>query len=332
MAPSQARHRRGFTLVELLVVIAVIGILIALLLPALQIARDAARRAQCRNNLKQMALAIHTFESAQRHFPQGGTEPLPEYTANPSNRGAPIELGWQYHILPYIDQLNIHQLPSHREMQRLVISLYFCPSRRSLSFTQTVEAGERQTHVLTDYAGATPGPFEEGVTAAAQSRIMDEFWKGSIFTPPPKQKYFGIITRTVSSDPCTHNQVKDGLSNTLLVSEKWLIVDRYESGDWFDDRGWTAGWSVDTMRSTGFVPRPDDTTRKGPGTLFPGAGGGPVPPDEWPLGHQFGSAHTGGVYAAFGDGRVELISYHVDREVFNRLGDRRDGLPVGALE
>ncbi|MEM8735280.1 MAG: DUF1559 domain-containing protein, partial [Planctomycetota bacterium] len=100
--------RRGFTLVELLVVIAIIGILVGLLLPAVQAAREAARRMQCSNNLKQLALACHNYESAHRAFPYAFTPAITPYARNADNNNQE-SWGWGALILPFIEQTNLYQ-------------------------------------------------------------------------------------------------------------------------------------------------------------------------------------------------------------------------------
>jgi prepilin-type N-terminal cleavage/methylation domain-containing protein/prepilin-type processing-associated H-X9-DG protein len=335
MSIAVNRGRRGFTLVELLVVIAIIGILIALLLPALQVAREAARRTQCTNGIKQMCLAIHTFESSQKKFPQGGTDPWPpvwyipnvgEYKAQfypnepvPANAQKVMGMSWAYAILPFIEQLGLSKLPDENQMATVSVPFYFCPSRRAPS----TQAGR----YLMDYATATP--TKTGGTRAdpnalqlENSAAVDAFWGNiggafydhTIGPRDQKRVFNGIITRTWIAQPCTFAKIKDGASNTMLLSEKRLSRLEYSIGDWHDDRGWTDGWDPDVIRSTGFVPKPDADL--------------PTSSSLEPfLGYRFGSAHTSGVNAAFGDGRVTHIDYAVDPRVFALMGDRRDGAP-----
>ena len=104
------RQRRGFTLVELLVVIAIIGILVALLLPAVQAAREAARRMQCKNHLKQIGLGVNTHHEAHGHYPTGGKDCI---NVGEPDKGYGSEQpgGWFYNILPYIEEASIHDQP-----------------------------------------------------------------------------------------------------------------------------------------------------------------------------------------------------------------------------
>src|SRR5262245_20738462 len=109
--PSSAR-RTAFTLVELLVVIAIIGILVALLLPAIQAAREAARRTQCKNNVRQIRLALQNHEGTRKVFPTGGTKRSPDlqkYLTNGTANGpAKQGLGWAYQLLPYLEEQAVH--------------------------------------------------------------------------------------------------------------------------------------------------------------------------------------------------------------------------------
>ena len=133
-------------------------------------------------------------------------------------------------------------------------------------------------------------------------------------TPGVSYGYYGVITRTIASNPCKDKDITDGNSNTMVIGEKRIFINRYELGDWHDDVGWTDGWDPDIVRYTGYLPGPDVVE------------GAPVGQGE--LGFRFGSAHTTGINAVFADGHVVLLSYDIDLVTFNALGDRRDGLTV----
>ena len=316
MCRRQLTKRGGFTLVELLVVIAIIGILVALLLPAIQAAREAARRTECRNNLKQIGLAMQNHHDLYRVFPTGGDHPWPRIenyppTAGPRAIADKQGVGWMYQILPFMELQAIHDIHVHAELERQVISEYFCPSRSAVR-----KQGPR---VLNDYAGATPG----------------EFWHGSVWRVPYNQQWDGVIVRTNwdrqanppcsagSSPPTSMAGILDGTSHTIVVGEKRLRPVRYESGDWHDDRGWSDGWDPDIMRSTG-INGPWNY-RYGPDTNLPGSDPSGC---HHSCGFDFGSAHPAGANFVFADGAVRMIDYTIDKNVFDHLGDRRDGYEI----
>jgi prepilin-type N-terminal cleavage/methylation domain-containing protein len=157
----------AFTLVELLVVIAIIGVLVALLLPAIQAAREAARRVECTNKMKQMGLAVQNLADAQKVLPTGGDGTFPEitnyvtpYQSTSGKANGPEKQGLSlfFQILPYLEQNSVHGLNNSVALQQTVVPLYFCPSRRG---AKVVIADEHtpiggQQIALIDYAAATP--------------------------------------------------------------------------------------------------------------------------------------------------------------------------------
>ena len=367
------RPLHGFTLVELLVVIAIIGILVALLLPAIQAAREAARRTECINHLKQVGLAMQNFVDSQRTFPTGGDGPRPLIEnflkdslsvtdplqrRGPANGPAKQGLGWGYQILPYLEQNALHNLVSTKQLKATVVSLYFCSSRRSPVVAEVDLGGPTETVVLTDYVGATPctcklidcverfDPRDSvPMTGSAHSKSSPASNAWSFFrgkeaggppsSPPDDSVYDGIIVRTPwrwrvaalipgdprefpknAPQPVKPAQIEDGLSNTLLVGEKYVRSDLHAGGSFSDDDGWTAGWDPDIMRSTCFQPLGDSAPEGFSNDNFYGKNA-----DSW----NFGSAHPGVHNAVFADGSVHSLSFDIDVVLFNHLGTRNDG-------
>ena len=349
-----AQDRRGFTLVELLVVIAIIAILIALLLPAVQSAREAARRTHCANNVKQMGLAVHNLLTAHQRFPTGGYGAWAPYDPNAGPEKQKV--GWMYQILPYVEQSDLHDIQTTNiyDMAREPVGMYFCPSRR-----KPTRAPSAPLRYLNDYASATPGYWSGdpiyGSEENAYPQLADSFWQtwgpGRNSTPP-NTVWRGIIVRsswtgsalvpgvTRAAKP---SDIFDGLSNTLMLGEKRLGItiesgpafgsgDGYAGGEWHDDRGWTDGWDPDIVRSTAFPLQADSDTTEVHVTLgIPQSA--VIPPgahdlQETPLGYCFGSAHIGGMNGCMGDGSVRFISFSVDHQVFAVIGDRAEGQVV----
>lgn len=274
-------------------VIAIIAILIALLLPAVQQAREAARRSSCKNNLKQMGLAIHNFHDVKKQFPNGGSIPWDWNNRNSDTDTGP---GWMVQILPYVEQENLSKVTSTAQVESTIVTIYACPTRSGPRFNGT--------HVLADYASATP---------ANSPGSWDQFWYGEIWSVPGSHaRYNGLIVRSGANRKGTFASCTDGLSNTLMVGEKWLRPHNYHGGDWHDDRGWTDGWDPDIVRYTGFRPvRDAESTGYG-----------------WE-GYQFGGPHDGGFNGLLGDGSVRFISFNINETVFNNLGHKSDGNTLG---
>lgn len=224
-------RRGGFTLVELLVVIAIIGVLVALLLPAVQAAREAARRSQCQNNLKQIGLGLHNHHDIYGVFPTGGRD---YYSARTFANGNPEVInrqdwGWLYQLLPFIEQQNQWEVAADAAVQSALIKTYFCPSRRPA----TLLGGSRGVN---DYAGNAGTYTSTGYA-----------WGDG---------YNGVVVRN-TQPTVGFAHITDGTSNVVFVGEKRL--DRYAMGTFQcdDNEGYASGWDWDIIRWGNDPPQPD---------------------------------------------------------------------------
>jgi prepilin-type N-terminal cleavage/methylation domain-containing protein/prepilin-type processing-associated H-X9-DG protein len=228
--------RRGFTLVELLVVIAIIGILVALLLPAVQAAREAARRTQCTNHIKQMMLAMHNLESAMKCFPSGGMAPyssieyyltdskLADGSQNPNPQGQPFGpekqgLSWAYQLLPYLEESATHSIKKADDLNSMIISEYHCPSKRGP--TRSIYGAE-----LMDYAAAVPSRPHRQIGPANPNYVYvndDPTW-GT--TGCAVQEFWGDVGGNIRfENPDIQNLTPAQLSNPkLFVGFMGVIV------------------------------------------------------------------------------------------------------------
>jgi len=313
----KARSRAtGFTLVELLVVIAIIGVLVALLLPAVQMARESARRMQCQNHLKQFGLAFHNHSDNFGHLPTGGWGW--SYVGDPDEGFAEKQPGgWLYNILPFIEQKTLREIGAGdaaalklNDLKRLVetpVKIYNCPSRRPATLypmlIQALNAAQPLTQgAKTDYS------------VNAGDQLADQLDGGSPTAAPPAPfTYTGIC---FVRSKVRMAEITDGTSNTFMVGEKHLSVQNYRTGaDLADNENLYVGFDNDMYRSA------NNTSTGAVGNIrFP-----PRSDSRTADLRTFGSAHPGGFNAVLCDGSVRNISYNIDVNTFMGLGNRADG-------
>jgi prepilin-type N-terminal cleavage/methylation domain-containing protein len=289
--PRSSTARAGFTLIELLVVIAIIGVLLGLLLPAAQKVREAAARAKCQNNLKQIGLAFQDHHDSYNYFPSGGGDwwSIPTYVNGQPAVGAQQQAGWGFQILPFIEAANTWKgSPASDDFDRAVVAvgtpnaMFFCPSRRGM---QTVTV-------------SLPGYFDDQpVTVALCDYAASNYEETGVVL-------YKKTTRIAD--------VTDGTSNTLLVGDKRLNLAKLGRPQNDDDTGYATGFDNDVVRYTTKAPAPDYSAPKGDGD------------------YRFGSSHVGGFNTVFVDGSVHSLSYTIDPTVFSYLGNKSDGQVINS--
>ncbi|MCP4782744.1 MAG: DUF1559 domain-containing protein [Fuerstiella sp.] len=296
--------RRAFTLIELLVVIAIIAVLIALLLPAVQQAREAARRTQCKNNMKQLGLALHNYHDVNRTFPSGWIAVTNRrQTAHEGLNGA----GWGAMILPYLDQTPLYQKfdadyaihdPVNVPFIDNVLTAWQCPSDPKPEKWQIEEEGSPGTVLAelptANYVGSFGTDELDGCENAAGTPPVlpsGQCRSDGVFYHNSKVKIRDII---------------DGTTNTFMIGER-----RTDAG-----QGWLSTWP-------GMVAEGEEAFQRILGSADH------VPND--PVGHldDFSSHHVGGAQFTMGDGSVRFISENIDHGLYQSLATIQGGETVG---
>jgi len=318
-------RKNGFTLVELLVVMVIIGILLSLLLPAVQMVREASRRTKCQNNLRQIGLAALAQEAAGGSLPSGGWGE--HWVGDPDRRsGVDQPGGWIYQILPYMDLQELHDLKfeagveyssaTAAEKEAMVARLlemqtpgFNCPSRRKggpyphTASGNPVNSAATQRDARSDYAANGGDTFFDAGVGPTLAEAETYSW-------PFTTECNGVV---FMRSKISLGNIQDNMPSTYLFAEKYLDPLHYEDGaDPGDDFSMYSGHGSDTIRWGSVPPRRDQSG---------------VVNDQ-----AFGSAHASGFNAVFGDGSVRLIKYEIDPEMHRRMSNRKDGLVVDVEE
>jgi len=359
MLPKTNRRPLAFTLVELLVVIAIIGILVALLLPAVQSAREAARRTQCKNQLKQIALGCLLHVDTHNFLPAGGWNY--NWSADPDRGyGESQPGGWPYSLLAYIEQQQLRDLgkgqtgsaatwrPFSEQLHTTPVPAFICPSRRSESVSIGTWATVHEQPWLASVANTRGVAKTDYAANSGTSRVFD----GDSYENPDTYTEVTNGHKWKSADKCNDpssvrdynrcqsgvmhirseiklSQISDGTTKTYLVGEKYMNSDLYAGSngdlkDWGDNQSMYCGFDWDHHRIAYHHVEDGQRSRSlgDPIDYQPTPdtpGESPFPPNK------FGSSHAGGLNMAMCDGSIHFVSYDVESVVHSNLADRRDG-------
>jgi len=305
---------RGLSLIEVVVALAIVCLIGALVLPAVQQCREAARKLTCRNQLRQLALAVHAHEAAHQHLPTGGWGW--RWNGDPDRGfGAEQPGGWMYNLLPFVELSSIRDQGTGLSFERKAIAikaavavpvpLFTCPSRRgvsSLPFVHPVDfinTDRPSAVVRSDYA-ACAGDTAFDVSLG-RGRGPRSFKEGD--SPTYRWLYADLNGVVFRRSTTTFAAIQRGASNTYLLGEKYLCRRDYRTGKaQNDDQDAFVGFDIDTLRTTDpqYPPLADE----------------PAVANE----QGFGSAHPGAFSMAMADGAVVSVSYSIERELHRTRG------------
>jgi type II secretory pathway pseudopilin PulG len=286
-------------LVELLVVIAIIGVLVALLLPAIQAAREAARRTECQNHLKQIGLALQTYHDTQKSFPKG------------RDKSDQFSVSWAFNLLPQIEEMVVYATydkdyrvddQQNEKAMRTPIPTYACPSRRSAAADRNFDNNDEPPLVtaaasLGDYAANAGHTIRTGMENLDPN--SDTFSSAAVDTT--------IAGPIYSGSKISARRVTDGLSSTIAIGERHIppVDETIEEAKQQWRQGDTAFLAGDN-RFTIFRQSGDNTDGN---TTDDGLASSPDDPSN----RKFGGPHPGVTLFAFLDGHVDAISNNVDQ-------------------